>query len=266
MKSPMLWRAQFLVLLLFISFTSAQNAHAQHEVFQQGERLTYVAYYGFIALGEFTSEVVSVRDSAGLKIVKAVCEMKSYSGIPLVTVNSRYETEMIFDGRDVHSRFFTSVDYRDEDKFESYYSFDYVRGIVKMRGIRNGTVEVDRPEEFDKNLRFQDGLSLFYQARLSSYSAENQMIPVFMNMAQTSVSYFFSSKKVDIEVDVLEKDLQALRCEGNAKFKAILGLTGEFEGWFSNDKARVPLEAQLNITLGSISLELKSFSRNGWNP
>jgi hypothetical protein len=43
-------------------------------------------------------------------------------------------------------------------------------------------------------------------------------------------------------------------------------LTGDFEGWFSNDEARVPILAKMKVILGSITIELMRWKRAGWTP
>ncbi|MBK9333544.1 MAG: hypothetical protein IPM96_14365 [Ignavibacteria bacterium] len=44
----------------------------------------------------------------------------------------------------------------------------------------------------------------------------------------------------------------------------LFGLSGEFAGWFSDDEARVPLKSQMNVIIGSVTLELNSYKRSGW--
>ena len=49
-------------------------------------------------------------------------------------------------------------------------------------------------------------------------------------------------------------------------FISIFGLTGYFEGWFSNDEASIPIVAKMKVLIGNITLELKSWKREGWIP
>jgi hypothetical protein len=53
---------------------------------------------------------------------------------------------------------------------------------------------------------------------------------------------------------------------GSADWKALYGLGGKFEGWFSADEARVPIFAKMNVYIGNIEIELKSWKRNNWFP
>jgi hypothetical protein len=54
--------------------------------------------------------------------------------------------------------------------------------------------------------------------------------------------------------------------EGRADFEGIFGMTGDFEGWFSNDEARVPILAKMKVIIGNIRIELTKWNREGWKP
>jgi len=43
-------------------------------------------------------------------------------------------------------------------------------------------------------------------------------------------------------------------------------LSGKFEGWFSDDNAHIPIKALMNVYVGKILIELKSWKRTGWIP
>ena len=90
------------------------------------------------------------------------------------------------------------------------------------------------------------------------------MIPVFMNESETSVNYFFNAQKEEIPVSIFDNDIRTVRCNGTANFKGVFGLTGEFAGWFSDDEARIPLKSQMNVMIGSVTLELDSYKRKNW--
>jgi hypothetical protein len=54
--------------------------------------------------------------------------------------------------------------------------------------------------------------------------------------------------------------------EGRADFVGVFGLTGSFNGMFSNDIAGIPITARLKVILGSIRVELKRWNRGYWMP
>jgi len=252
----------FLVLIFSVCY---YNAYPQSKALVKGEELKYIVYYGFIKLGEVNMKITGVNNVGSNIIYSAWSEMKSYKGIPFMTLNSVFETEMVFDGKDLYSRKFKAADYKDNAVITIEYNFHYDSNYVYVLKKNNGKIERDEKINFNQNVKFQDGLSLFYKARINSFSFEDFLIPVFMNEAETSVSYYFSSMKEEVSISTAD-DIRSIRCNGVANFEGVFGLSGEFGGWFSDDEARVPLKAQFNVILGNVTLELDSYKRAGWKP
>ncbi len=249
-----------------LSIMFLQFAEAQEKVLYEGEELKYVVFYGFIELGEVKMKLVSIRESGDIKFVTASCEMRSYTGIPFVELNSKFESDMIYKDGEIYTKEFRATDKKEDGTVEIDYKFEYDSGYVKILKKYKGKVEIDNRMEFDKNLRFQDGLSLFYQARLNSFKTDSRMIPVFMNESETSVNYFFSTLPEEIDFEKKDREVLCVKCSGMANFVGVFGLTGEFAGWFSKDHARVPISAQMNVIVGNINLELDSYTRKDWQP
>ncbi|MDQ3022189.1 MAG: DUF3108 domain-containing protein [Bacteroidota bacterium] len=252
----------FLLISIFILI--GENVFGQGKILQEGEELNYVVYYGFIKLGEVNMKIVNKKIENNKIIYSSRSLMKSYKGVPFVDLNSIFESEMVYDGKEFYSRRFKAVEYKENATVTIEYNFNYDSNYVYVVKDNNGKIERDEKIKFNSNVKFQDGLSLFYLARLNSYSAEKFLIPVFMNEVETSVNYYFSSKPEDVSVSFLDNDVNCIRCNGVVNFEGIFGLTGEFIGWFSNDEARVPFKSQLNVVIGSINLELVSYKREGW--
>jgi hypothetical protein len=256
----------FFCFYILFSLIILQRSDAQDKVLYEGEELKYVVYYGFIELGEVKLKLVSIREYGDDMFIGASCEMRSYKGIPLVDLDSKFESDMIYKDGELYSKEFRGIDKKEDGTVEINYKFEYDSGFVRVLKKYKGKVEIDKKMEFDKNLKFQDGLSLFYQARLNSFKAESRMIPVFMNESETSVNYFFSTVPEEIDADKFDKEILCTKCSGVANFVGVFGLTGEFAGWFSKDYARVPISAQMNVIVGNINLELDSYVRKDWRP
>ena len=64
----------------------------------------------------------------------------------------------------------------------------------------------------------------------------------------------------------MDYDISSNFVDGVSYFKAVFGLTGDFSGWFSNDAAHIPLKAKLEVEIGNVTLELKSWKRKNWSP
>lgn len=237
---------------------------SQGKLFSAGEELKYVVSYGFIKFGEVTMNLADIKKEKEETILSARCNMHSYEGIPFVDLNSIFESDMIFDGKEIYSTRFKATEYHDDGIITIEYKFHYDSALVHVKKVNKGKTERDENIKINKNVRFQDGLSMFYCARLNSFAVKNYMIPVFMNEAETSVNYFFASQPEKISIALFDKDISCMRCSGTANFTGVFGLSGEFSGWFSDDEARIPIKSQLNVTIGSITLELDSFKRVGW--
>ncbi|MEO6694172.1 MAG: DUF3108 domain-containing protein [Ignavibacteria bacterium] len=253
------------ISLFLLLFCFSNSVLPQAKILVKGEELKYIVYYGFIKLGEVNMKVTGAKTEGSNVIYTAWSEMKSYQGIPFVTLNSIFETEIVFDGKDLYSRNFKATDYKDDGLINTEYKFNYDSSYVHVIKINNGKIEKNEKINFNHNIKFQDGLSLFYRARINSFSTDDFLIPVFMNESETSVNYYFSSLREEISIP-MKDDIKSIRCNGVANFEGVFGLSGEFGGWFSDDEARMPLKALVNVMLGNVTLELDSYTRPGWKP
>lgn len=252
------------IIILFSLLIFTENIRPQSRVLQDGEELNYVVYYGFIKLGEVNMKIKKGTTENEKTMYYSKAEMKSYKGVPFVTLNTHFESDMVLEGKELYTKRFYAIENHDDGIVTIEYKFYYDSSYVYVRKVNRGKIEKDERINFNNNIKFQDGLSLFYNARLNSYSSDNFMVPVFMNEAETSVNYYFSAKKDEISINIFDNDLQSIRCTGTVNFEGVFGLSGEFAGWFSDDNARIPLKSQLNVLIGNVTLELDSYKREGW--
>ncbi len=253
-------------ILIISIFIFAHKILSQEKVFLEGEELNYVVSYGFIKLGEVKIDLLTRKIENDKVIYSARSTMKTYDGIPLISLNSVFESEMVYDGKEIYSKRFKAMEYKNDGLVTIEYKFNYDSDYVNVHKENKGKTERDENIKFNKDIKFQDGLSLFYKSRLSSFSSENFLIPVFMNEKETSVNYYFSSVNDEISISLFKNDINTKKCDGVANFTGVLGLSGEFAGWFSNDEARIPVKSQMNVVIGNITLELDSYKRTGWAP
>ncbi|MBK6773996.1 MAG: hypothetical protein IPG78_18020 [Ignavibacteria bacterium] len=119
-------------LILFYGII-ANISFAQKDVLYEGEELNYIVYYGFIKLGEVKMKIIS-RKTEGDKIVyHSRSEMKTFKGIPFVSLNSVFESEMVFQGKDLYSRRFKATEYKDDGNVIIEYKFNYDSNFVYVR-------------------------------------------------------------------------------------------------------------------------------------
>lgn len=228
-----------------------------------GEELVYVVKYSVMRLGEVKVRVTDRKEVNGKYYYSATANIDSYPSVPFVKLHQVYETMMT---PDYYSKNFEGIIKHDDYTSYSKYSFDYDQKIVKIEEgkdnlsapILDTTITVDK--------KFQDGLSIFYYARMNSGQDKNAEIPTFIDKKKVQTDIKFENKSEDVSIDAVDYDIDCVHLEGEAHFISIFGLTGDFEGWFSNDEASVPIKAKMKVLLGNITIELKSWKRTGWNP
>jgi hypothetical protein len=250
---------------LFICLT-AFTGNSYSQILEEGEELRYVVYYGFIELGEVTISVTGKEEKSGVVVYHSKASMKTYKGVPFINMNAVFESYMESNGKSIYSLIFKANEQKKDDLTITKYNFIYDSNQVEVFKEHRSVVEKNETVKINPNVRFQDGLSMFYEARLNSMNLGTYISPVFMNEQESTVKYYFASKTEEISLKKFKNDISAIRCNGEANFIGVFGLTGEFAGWFSNDPHRVPLKAQFNVIIGSVTLELVSYKKKGWEP
>ena len=237
---------------------------SQNKLLEVGEELSYKVYYGFIKLGEVKFKISSY--DASTKKYTATAELKNYEALPLVKINYFFESTMISKGDSLYAYRFYSSEFKEKDINHIDYVFDYEKNVIIAKSDRNFQNEERKEIKIDANKRFQDGLSLFYDARIHSLVNKNYIVPVYINGDESTVNYSFNMNKDVVSSDLRSYDMSAIKIIGTAHFVGVFGLTGEFVGWLSDDDARVPLKAKFNVSIGSITLELASYKKKNWSP
>lgn len=248
-----------LVLLLFLS----SKTFSQMEVFEDGEELYYEVNYSFINIGWIKFDTERQLGKSNVFNCKAV--MKSNDALPFVTVNYEFYSTMEVKDGIIKPLKFTAFEYKDDKKSILTYIFNYDSGFVDIKKIGyGGATEVDKRVNTYTN--FQDGLSIFYYARYMFSKTESRNVPVMMYIDSAMMKIDYNNSKTDVNIDNINYDISSVYLEGFSYFTAVFGLTGEFSGWFSNDAARIPLKAKLQVKIGNVSVELKTWKRKNWKP
>jgi hypothetical protein len=246
-------------LLLAIS----SRTFSQTEVFEDSEELYYEVYYSFVNIGwaKFNTERVTAKPN--YYITKA--RLQSNNSLPFIDVNYEFISEIeVKDGK-VKPYKFTAYQYKDDKKLIITHDFHYDSNDIYIKKVGfEGNIEVEK--RINTSTLFQDGLSIFYYARYNANKNETQNVPVIMHVDTALMMIKFSNQKTDVSISEIDYDIASVFIEGFSYFKAVFGLTGDFSGWFSNDAARIPLKAKLEVEIGNVTLELKSWKRKSWKP
>lgn len=251
-----------MILLVLLSI-SGSRTFSQSEVFFDGEELYYEVFYSFINIGwvKFTTEKVSgVQDQY---ICRA--KLKSNSSLPLIDINFDFISEIQIKNKRILPIKFISYQYKDGKRSSEVYDFLYDSSLIKIKRTGySGSIEVEK--NIKSSTVFQDGLSIFYYARANTNKDLTEYVPVIMQMDTSLMKIDFSTKRTSVEISEFDSEIASVYLEGVSFFTAVFGLTGKFSGWFSNDEARIPLKAKLQVEIGNITLELKSWKHGKWQP
>ena len=233
-----------------------------------GEELLYEVSWWVVKLGTIRLRVVDVVSDSGGTRATVRADIDSYENLPFASIHSVSETVMDGDCF-VLSSFALTQDGNDWRSIRYVYDPHRQRLLVERgrasdrtgRGFHAGTAET-----LAVGGRIQDGLSIFYFARASLFAAGGVRVPTIVEGARGNTAFHFPGERSSEEIDAVDHAVDVLDFGGVAEFSGIYGLTGDFEGWFSNDDARVPISANMGVTIGSVKIELISWKRDGWIP
>jgi hypothetical protein len=280
---------RFVLLCIAIGFASVAlsfsnwNAVAQHTLcdtqvlnesqqkanfIHVGEELTYEVSWWFIKIGTIRTKMLSSESIKNSTRYTAIAYIDSYSGIPFVNLHSIFQTIM---DRECFSQSFTAWEKEGEHWRILRYDFDRQKGFLLMeKGIVDSPYKTDAQIEHVGTVQIQsktqDGLSLLYFARANVKSGKPIAVPTMVDGSRGTTYLNFYNKRTSVSIAAVRYPIDVIEFDGTAEFTGIFGLTGPFKGWFSNDTAQIPIQAEMNVILGTIDIELKQWNRNGWNP
>lgn len=234
---------------------------------QVGEELEYAVSYSFFSIGTISFKILDKGVRNGRTIFKARAIIDSNPSLNwLKEVHIRFYGEI---DDSIYSHYWISedssasrIDYHSLTFNYSDSELVYQKGIILPSGVQSvvnlDTIHVTRPG--------QDGLSLFFYARKNAQQKKEATVPVYIDNKEANAHINFRDKIEDADLDAVDYPVETVFLDGQADFVGVAGMTGGFRGWFSNDVARIPIVARLNVWIGSIKVELKSWKRDGWQP
>ena len=228
---------------------------------QVGEELTYIVKYAFLNLGEVRFLVKENSENNGKKVTETIAFMDSYEGLPFVDLHQEYHS---FIDSNFYPVEFLGLMFDIDTNFVRYkFGHDSLIEITKG-DFNSGEIIVDSTASV--NTKFQDGLSILFYARNFVGNDTSLVIPCFVNEKEEETKINFYSEIEPVEIDHVDYEIRCLKIDGETDFVSVYGLSGEFEGWFSNDNNSVPIKAKMNVIIGSVTLELIKWNKNNWNP
>jgi hypothetical protein len=254
--------AAFLMARAAIPLSARASSPVPSRVLVESEELTYNVRYAFFDLGQIRVRTLNRVSEGGSVAYRTKAIIDSYPKIPFVDLHATFES--LVDST-VYSRGFMGK-VKDNDSWDfARYTFEYDKDrVITEVGHRDTTIE--KRDTLVVNSLYQDGLSLFYYARDQLFSGREVNVPTIVKEKKVGTYINFHRTRTSVEIDLVDYPIDVIAFDGTANFVGLFGLTGDFEGWFSNDEARVPILAKMKVILGSITIELMRWKRAGWTP
>jgi len=251
---------RFFFVLLFGIFSTLS---IQAQVMAPGEELTYDVSYMGISLGTIKVTTLKNENFNGKTVHHTKVYIDSRKGIPFVDLHSIYESWIDPSVQFSHN-FAASTKESDGSWSYDKYLFDYPGQTVTMEKYKANKLSNKRILKTTK--KWNDGSSLFFLARQMLKSKKTIKVPTIIMDDTVSTSINFVGKEEIVEIDAAKYPIKTVYLSGTANWTGIYGLSGKFEGWFSDDEARIPIRAKMKLYVGNANIELVKWSRGSWQP
>ncbi len=255
---------RFLILSFLVFSIGGLLANSQTKiVMQPGEELEYEVSFFNVKLGKIKIVTEQIADYRGFQVYRAKSFMESYSGIPFVDLKASYsswiDTTISFSHR------FEGSLKLDADRWAfQKILFNYDENMIYNEKYEDRVLIEKLNTHTTKKIN--DGLSLFFLARQYTNMKRSVKVPTLMDTKIGTTYLNFHGKKENVQIPAIKYPVKTLYFDGRADWEGVYGLSGKFEGWFSDDDARVPIRAKMNVYVGNVVIELIRWKRNGWTP
>ena len=232
----------------------------QSTPFKEGEVLRYSVRWTFVHVGSIELRQLPARNS-GDKRRRVRFLSRSASGLPFIDV--QLKDQALLDPSDPRLIEIVSKQLHDPKVIKTY------RYDVNTNKFSQRINPLDGRSSYEERIEIKrvfDGIGLVMFLRGLSGSGERLTLPTMVDFTVTE-SRVHCPKAIEyIDVPAFEEDVAAHKISVSSSWEhsAAGGLQGNFELWCSADPAAVLLRAEIELTLGSVVIELESFRREGW--
>ena len=242
-----------LIILLFflLHFANAQNKMA----FKSGEWFKYkLSYSGWFKAGEATVNLSEVNSNN--KLLHAKMIGKSTGAVNLFfKVRDRYES-YFYKKNILPNKFIRNINEGGYTK-NIEILFDQKTQIAKVDDIKNNTTK-----DFSFKKNSQDMVSVFYYLR-NFFSLEK-----LDNKNEMSIDMFFDSENYVLKVKYLTSEfinttfgkIYCYKIQPYVQSGRVFKKDESLTMWITADKNRIPIKIKADIIVGSIRIDLESFS------
>jgi hypothetical protein len=225
------------------------------QFFPQGREWHYSVRFGFIPLGTLVvgvgdPEWLPLEDGSQQKAWRVYYKIDSNPAYRwVIDLHDRYES--LIPEHCLHSEAFVTSSQEGENRYDMDYEFNYESGKFRATGYHDAGDIFDI--KFPLPRQLFDGLSILFAARRQVL--EGRPAPI-LTVIDEEVHRTLIIDEGRTKTEIMGIDRRVRRIRGEAEYQGIAGLTGSFQGQFSDDLEALPLWANFQIAVGSVTLEL----------
>lgn len=222
----------------------------KNEAFKRGEILKYRMHYGFINAGEVVIQVMDENKKVGARNTLHV--------VGIGYTNSAFD-----------------LFFKVRDRYESYIDEEAIVPWISIRHVNEGGYSINQNQVFNhyKNTVDSDGkiievpdgvqdlISSFFYARTLDFATAKEgdifEFPCFVDNEVWPMKIKYLGK------ETIRSDVGKIRC---IKFCPVVQQGRVFKkeedmtAWITDDKNKIPVRAEAKIAVGSIKMDLTSYS------
>lgn len=247
--------------IVFLFFLFNRSFVLSQDVWTPGEYLEYEVSFLGIKLGTIKVETVKEENLNGKNVYYAKATMQSNPGIPFVSLYAIFNSWM--DKSMGFSYQFVGNTKTSDGWLYNKITFDYENKKITNRHWLNDSLITN--DVFEATGKINDGCSLFFFARKYADIKKTVKVPTFID-GKFITTINFVGRREPVKIDAISYPVQTIYLDGRADWQGVYGLSGYFEGWFSDDYARIPIKAHMNVYVGKVLIELKKWKRDSWKP
>lgn len=250
-------------IILFIFFALMYvNTYAQ--VIVPGERLEYkISYLGITLANAFvyTEKTYNVN---GVQCYQIKSEIKTPSGMPFVDAYVKFissaKTDMSRSQEFIRHIKLDDSEWEYQKLYFNYSGYE----LTNKKWINQKLMHTSR-YQISPYSNVHDIVSLAFMIRTRSYQKDPYNAKAIIDQGIFDVYINTTGKKESAEISAVDYPIRCRYVAGNANWK-MYGMTGFAEAWFSDDNARIPVKAYIDLRIGKAKLELVKWKRSGWKP
>ena len=217
----------------------------------QNEELDYKVSYGPMTLGWLKVRINKPENIGGKEVYPVIFFVDTNPSYGFImSLHHIYESYIDPETLNaVKSRLYTPGS---EDFLVRVYYFNYDKNIFEAYAM----TEEGRFQYVVKDLprKVQDSTSMLYFARGLVSDKRDGVTAVVIDEEYKYGHIKFLNETEPITFE--GNDIEALKIFARAEFEGIAGMNGDAWGWFTPDNQAIPLKGNIEIIVGSISLEI----------